>query len=400
MTAPRFIVASNGKFHSFALCAALERRGVLTRLYTPYYSQRDRLLAHFARRQDREIISLQRVRTNVWTDLVPRLSSRLPGIRRYAEYFKAVWFDRWVAGNLANEEADVFIGWSNSSLLSLDVARRRGMQTVLTRGSSHIDSQFEVLAQEHAKRGLAFKVPYGIADRERQEYDNADYIRIPSSYVKRTFMAHGVSESKLLLLPYTVDLNHFWPRPRGRQAAFHVLLLNAVSLRKGFYYATEMVERLNATMRSGLEFWFIGAPEGNIAPRLRKLRKKWNNIKVLGHINHYELAQQISQCDVGVFPSIEEGLANTLPQTMACGLPVIATIGTGAEDLVDNGVEGFLVPIMDANALVEHVRWYYDHRDHCSEMGRAAARRVRQRTWDDVVSALIAELEERTHVGS
>jgi glycosyltransferase involved in cell wall biosynthesis len=400
MTVRRIIVASNGKFHSFAMCAALERRGVLTRLFTPYYSQTNSFVSRFVRRQDKETIPRQKVRTNVWTELLPRFSSRLPGLGRYADYCKALWFDRWVAGSLEKEEADVFIGWSNSSLLSLEVARRRGMLTVVTRGSSHIDSQFDVLTQEYKKRGLVFRAPYGIAERERQEYDKADYIRIPSSYVKRSFVERGISESKLLLLPYTADLDHFRELPRSERTLFRVLLLNAISVRKGFYYAAEMVERLNAEVRAGLEFWFIGQPEGDVARSLSELGKKWDNIKVLGHINHYELAQQISQCDVGVFPSIEEGLANALAQTMACGVPVIATTNTGAEDLVDPGVEGFLVPIMDAGSLVERVKWCYEHQDRCREMGSAAAGRVSRRSWDDVVSALIAELEARTHIRS
>jgi glycosyltransferase involved in cell wall biosynthesis len=395
MKAPRFIVASNGKFHSFALCAALERRGLLARLYTPYYSQCDRLVARFARRQDQENFSPQHVRTNVWTELGPRVSRHLPGLSRYADYFKAVWFDRWVARHLEQEEADVFLGWSNSSLLSLDVARRRGMQTILTRGSSHIDAQFEVLAREHARRGLAFHPPYGIAERERQEYDKAQYIRIPSSYVKRSFLQHRVPESKLLLVPYTADIAHFRPYPRDAGSIFRVLLLNAISLRKGFYYAVEMIDRLNATCQDKIEFWLIGDPEHGLARQVRALGQKWDNVKVLGRVNHYDLARQISQCDVAVFPSIEEGMATAVPQTMACGVPVIATISTGAEDLVDDGVEGFLVPIMDTDALVDHVCWCHENPDRLSEMGHAAARRVSQRSWDDFVTDLLTELEAR-----
>jgi glycosyltransferase involved in cell wall biosynthesis len=393
MTTPRFVVASNGKFHAFALCAALARRGLLERFYTPYYSQCDRFVARFVRRQDKESIPLERVRTNVWTELPPRLGRHLPGIRRYADYLKAVWFDRWVSTHLVHERADVFIGWSNSSLQSLDVARRHGMRTVLTRGSSHIDYQLDLLAQEHAKRGLAFRPAYGIAERERREYTNAQYVRIPSSYVRRTFVERGISDSKLLLLPYAADLSHFSPQPRTDRSTFRVLLLNAVNLRKGFYYAQAMIEHLNAKIRAGIEFWFIGTPEAGVAPHLRALREKWANVILLGHINHYELARAISQCDVGVFPSIEEGMATVVPQTMACGVPVIATINTGAEDLVNDGVEGFLVPIMDAPALAERVQWCFDHRVNCWEMGRAAAQRVSSWTWDDVVDALVKSLD-------
>jgi glycosyltransferase involved in cell wall biosynthesis len=329
------------------------------------------------------------------TELPPRLCRRLPGIRRYGEYLKAVWFDRWVSRNLVHERADVFIGWSNSSLESLKVASQHGMRTILTRGSSHIDYQYALLSQEHRKRGITFEPSYGIAERERQEYANADYVRIPSSYVKRSFVENGISESKLMLLPYSADLTRFQPQPRTDHSVFRVLMLNAVSLRKGFYYAREMIERLASTIGAGIEFWFVGTPEPEIAPQLRELHAQSCNIKLFGHVDHNELAMLISQCDVGVFPSIEEGMANVVPQTMACGVPVVATINTGAEDLVEDGVEGFLTPIMDANALAARVQWCFDHRTSCCQMGRAAASRVSRWTWDDVVSALVEKVNAR-----
>ena len=52
-----------------------------------------------------------------------------------------------------------------------------------------------------------------------------------------------------------------------------------------------------------------------------------------------------------VLPSIEEGLALVQGQAMACGCPVLSTTNTGAENLFSNGVEGFIVPIRDADSL-------------------------------------------------
>ena len=116
---------------------------------------------------------------------------------------------------------------------------------------------------------------------------------------------------------------------------------------------------------------------------MHRLLASHANVKAWDRINHYELARWISQCDVAVFPTVEEGFGNTIPQTMACGVPVIATANSCARDVVADGVEGFVVPAMD--------------RDRLREMGQAALTRMRRRTWDDVVAEIIDGLSPARH---
>jgi glycosyltransferase involved in cell wall biosynthesis len=384
-----FIVSSNGKFHSFSLVQAIENRGLLERFYTVFYSPRDRTLARFIRRQDKEVIPLAKVRTNVLTELPTRLGGRLPVLGQYAEYLKAMWLDRWVAGHLEEERASVFLGWSNSSLRSLERAKAKGMVTIVTRGSSHIQYQNAILGREYAKRGLRYRPPYGIERRELLEYESADYIRIPSSYVRRTFIEHGVSAAKLLQLTYAIDLTHFRPMRRRRAGCFRVLFLNAATVQKGFFYARDAIRAINQGGLPGVEFLFIGDAEPLVRRPLRDLVNMAPNVRAVGRVDQYQLARWISECDVGVFPTIQEGLANTVPQTMACGVPVIATVNSGAEDLIDDGREGFIVPNMDADALMRRIVWCYEHRSVCREMGEAARARVSRRTWDEVVEEMV-----------
>ena len=83
-------------------------------------------------------------------------------------------------------------------------------------------------------------------------------------------------------------------------------------------------------------------------------------------------------------PSIEEGLALVQGQAMACGLPVIATTNTGAEDLFTDGVEGFIVPIRDPEAIREKLLRLYHDPELREEMSRAALSRVQSMAgWDD-----------------
>lgn len=71
-------------------------------------------------------------------------------------------------------------------------------------------------------------------------------------------------------------------------------------------------------------------------------------------------------------------------QAMACGLPLICTTNTGGDDLIEDGKQGFVIPIRDVEALKENLLYLYRRPEACREMGRSAEARVRGHfTWDD-----------------
>jgi glycosyltransferase involved in cell wall biosynthesis len=106
------------------------------------------------------------------------------------------------------------------------------------------------------------------------------------------------------------------------------------------------------------------------------LARYGEGFKYLGPKPRAELYHYYSQASVFVIASIEEGLAMVMAQAMACGLPVIATTNTGAEDLFTDGVEGFIVPIRNPEAIREKVLYLYKNPEVREQMSQAALRRV------------------------
>jgi glycosyltransferase involved in cell wall biosynthesis len=83
---------------------------------------------------------------------------------------------------------------------------------------------------------------------------------------------------------------------------------------------------------------------------------------------------------------VPELLGQTLLEGMACGAPVICTNVASMPEIVEHGLNGFIVPPNDAVALGEKIRWLIANPERAPEMGSAGRRRVLEKfTWPQVV---------------
>ena len=291
-------------------------------------------------------------------------------------YWDACAFDNWVSSQI--EECHVFVGLSGSGLNTGGTVKRRGGKYVCDRGSSHIRYYNTILAEEHKR----WRVPYSPVDpriirREEAEYTEANAISVPSEFARRTFVQLGIAAEKVVKIPYGVRLERFRPTTRPADDSFEVLFAGSVCLRKGFPYLIEAFQMLR---RPKKRLRFAGAIDAAAKPVLDRM--DLTDVEFLGPISQSELADCMSGCHVMVLPSIEEGLALVQGQAMACGCPLISSYHSGGEDLFEDGVEGFLVPIRSSNAIYERLQQLADDPELQSRMSSAAVQRVQgQNGW-------------------
>ncbi len=86
--------------------------------------------------------------------------------------------------------------------------------------------------------------------------------------------------------------------------------------------------------------------------------------------------------DVLVFPSLFEGFGLVILEAMSRGLPVVATAHTAGPDVIDDGVDGFLVPIRSAEAIAEKLETLLAHPDRLADMKHAARRKAATLGWE------------------
>lgn len=358
----RVVVSAPTRFHLFDLARELLQKGLLQHLFTAYPQRRvdDRLRPFATGLPVHGVLGY----------LARRLGHGVA--HRELEWQFITRYDRAVARRLP--KTDIVVGLSGRTLHTLRRAKQLGALAVCDRGSSHISHQEAVLAEEHA----IWEVPYTSVDsrglaKELMEYDEADLITVPSRFARATFEAHGVPASKIAVVPYGVDLDAFHPG-KDDDDLFRVLFVGSVSLRKGVPYLLEAVRPLGSLR----DFHVLLAGRSD-REALRWLSRFNGNYRLLGQLNRSALANIYANSSVFVLPSVEEGLALVIAQAMASSLPVIATPESGAEDLLTDGVEGFIVPSRSPEAIRERLVQLYNDASLRSRMGQAAHQRVRQR---------------------
>lgn len=77
------------------------------------------------------------------------------------------------------------------------------------------------------------------------------------------------------------------------------------------------------------------------------------NVKFLGNI--FNVEELMAVCDVGVLSTYTEGISNSLLEFCASGVPIIATEGSGNEEIVKDGINGFLCKVKNPEDLAEKI---------------------------------------------
>jgi len=103
-----------------------------------------------------------------------------------------------------------------------------------------------------------------------------------------------------------------------------------------------------------------------------------------------EMPQLYSQHDVFVFPSLLEGLPSVILEAMAAGMPVVTTDTCGMPDIIEDGVDGLLVPTADADAIEDALLRLAHSSELRASLGRAAQSKMRRYTWQSAARKLEA----------
>jgi len=225
-----------------------------------------------------------------------------------------------------------------------------------------------------------------------QEYEEADYISIPSTFVKNSFIEKGIPEAKLIVNGYGVSEYFSVSAIKTQSGKFTILYVGALTIQKGLIYLFKALHELQVPDED-YEVWFIGTLDEEMKATVEEWKKP--NWKLLGQVDHYNLSKYIQQCDVSVFPSLQDGYGMVILQLLSCGLPVIASTNTGGPDVITEGQNGFIVPIRSSAHIAEKLKLLYDDPALLASMKRQAAASIdKGNKWSDYGDRYVSFLKQ------
>ncbi len=322
--------------------------------------QKEKLLRFIAlgTRRGTSGVPPERTRLNPWIGLFTYAAAKTlsPFAAESFRFRLLPWFDRWVLKQL--QRGDHIISSYGYANECFKFVRAHGGKTFADAGNSHPENLWQTIGEEHRRWKCSYPpVSLFWHRRSMAMLEDVDLVLSPSSFVTRSFLDRGFEPERILKNVYPVDLSCFQPaeheRPKNRPLT--IVSTGSLSLRKGSPYLLEAFRMVRKSIPDArlLLTQIIEDSVKDIVPKYSDLDIEWSP-----SLPHSQLAERLRSADIFLLPSLEEGLARTAIEAMACGLPAILTPNTGANDWITSGHNGEVVPIRDASALAESIlKW-------------------------------------------
>ena len=189
-----------------------------------------------------------------------------------------------------------------------------------------------------------------------------------------------VPKQDVFALPNGIDCRPYSVVPTVQSTpdrALQLVYIGRVAREKGLY---ETFQGLRLAHELGVDARLIVAGSGSEETRLRRYAQALGiatRVCFVGPVFGNDKVKLLFGADVMVLPSYSEGLPYALLESMAAGVPVIATPVGAIPDVVSDGIHGYLVPPRDGKAIAEALAMLAGDREKIAWMSRACRRRVR-----------------------
>jgi len=289
------------------------------------------------------------------------------------------------------DQLDAIYAYEDGATSTFQVAKKKGIRCfyelpiAFYRTSRKIQQDEANHFPEFASSLQAVHEPQWKLDRKDQEVTLADHIFVASSMTRQSLLDAGVVTERISVISYGAPVDYFQPQPKGDKK-FRALFVGRVGPRKGFHYLLQAWKKLQL---SDAELKVVGINE--FPPGWLESHRDY--INYLPSVPHANLSQHYCSASVFVFPSLVEGFGLVILEAMACGIPVITTPNTAGPDIITDGVEGFIIPIRDVEAIQAKLEWCYQHPEELSAMGQAARKKAENSTWLTYRQKLAAKVQ-------
>ena len=372
----KYIIINTGKFHHFELAKAIHKKNQLIKIICGY-----------------PWIKLKKEGlSKKYVECVNLISIVFHLALRCKLYFILNFLNKIIHKIIEKkhlkhlDKCNIIIGLSGSLYKSVDHIKKKNIFYICERASAHIEFQNKILREEYKINNLYYKpIPSWIIKRELYEYEKSDFILTPSNFAKKTFIEKGFHKIEKINFP--VNTERFYHIKKSiDNKKFVITFLGQISLQKGFHYLLKAFKEFKHPKK---ELQVIGLHTSDKKFFLDIIKKeRIDNIIFKNHIPNTELKYFLNKSDCFVLPSIQDGYAISVIQAIACGIPVIVTKNTGAEEYVLKNNCGFVVNIRSSKEILLHLNKLKDDEKLRNQLSENCLESISKFTWDNYLDEL------------
>lgn len=267
-------------------------------------------------------------------------------------------------------EIDTIYGFNSACLELFEYAKSYGIRCILDQTLADYSLVHKLLLEEEERWPGWSLTPFTVSDadlelmqREHQEQDLANRIICGSNFVKDSLIARGVDSHKISVVPLgrlkdekSMEHQPITQTPRERGDELRILFVGSVGLRKGIPYLLEALRQIKGKIP------FTCKIAGSLEIRPERIAEYSDVCEFLGRIPRSQVTDLYTWTDVFVLPSICEGSAMVTYEALSSGVPIITTYNSGS--LVRDGIDGFIIPMRDINAIADRILKIYTLRNN------------------------------------
>jgi glycosyltransferase involved in cell wall biosynthesis len=258
---------------------------------------------------------------------------------------------RWGFGHATMVYSMFGEGWS-----FLEAAKQRGLRIAL---DIFINPVAHRIVESERQMFPEWETPCKLGFHEQEEKVDkrialADLLLCPADAVVDGLRYYpSFAEEKAVVVPYGFagDIHPQGIKPLPRR----VLFGGAATLRKGIHYFARAAELLSRNAKD-YEFRVAGP-----ATHAIRSRPECRLLKFLGPLTRSDFLAELEAADMFVLPTLAEGSATVIYESLALGVPVVTTRNAGS--VITSGKEGFVVPERDSAALADAIAAIASRRD-------------------------------------
>ena len=209
----------------------------------------------------------------------------------------------------------------------------------------------------------------------------ADHIIAVSTSLKNDIMQHySINCDKISIILNAVDSSFFEQKKRPISFSINeqfILYVGEIAQVKGVNYLIEAISHLNIKL----------VIVGETTPYFEELKNTYRDQFELNKIIHLEnliddeLKYLYSKSLFFVLFSRHEPFGLVVLEAMASGKAVLISDNVGAKEIIDNGVDGFIIPFGDLKGLIDKMEYLINNEEVAIEMGKSARLKAMQNSW-------------------